>query len=294
MRYTVVNKLFDKIIYKLFEERLLKRYFYVVIANLVGAIGYNLLLYPTKIVAGGSGGLSILVQSTFGIEPSIFILVFSTTVLVLSVAMIGFEKSSGAIVSTFLYPLFIDLTSGLSSIISIQGSDLILISLFAGIISGWTSGIAYKVGFSGSGTSLISKILYEKFNISISKTNFIVNMIIVVGGGVYYGIENIMYAAIVLYASSVVIDRVLLGISEKKMFYIITSKDAKVKEFLVNEIGHSVTEFDVIGGYNSKADQVIMTVIPTKEYFKVTEGIKQIDKNAFFVVTDSYETANGS
>lgn len=294
MRCMVVNKIIDKIIYKLFEEKLLKRYFYLVIANLVGAIAYNLLLYPTKIVAGGSGGISILVESIFGIEPSIFILIFATTILILSILTIGFEKSSGAIVSTFIYPVFIDLTSGVSSIISVQGSDLILISLFAGMISGWTSGLAYKVGFSGSSTSLISKILYEKFNISVSKTNFIMNMLIVICGGAYYGVENIMYAAIVLYASSIVIDRVLLGISQNKMFYIITSEDDKVKEFLLNEIGHSITEFDVVGGYNSKADQAIMTVVPTKEYFKVTEGIKQIDKNAFFVVTDSYETSNGS
>ena len=34
-----------------------------------------------------------------------------------------------------------------------------------------------------------------------------------------------------------------------------------------------------------------MCVVPTRDYFKVTEAIRIIDKDAFFVVTDSYEVS---
>lgn len=294
MRCMAVNKLVDKIIFKLIEEKLLKRYLYLLIALFMGAIIYNLLLYPSKIVAGGGNGLSIIVHSIFNISPSMFILIFSTIILIISIFVLGIEKSSGSIVATFLYPLFVDLTSGITSIISVNESDMILISLFAGVLSGWTSGIIYKMGFSSGGVSLINQMIYEKLHISISKSSFLINMIIVAIGGIYYGIENIMYAIIVLYSSSVVIDRVLLGISKNKVFYIITSKDEEVENFLLKGIGHGITEFEVIGGYNSQNDQAIMTVVPTKDYFKVTEGIKLIDEKAFFVVTDSYQMSNGS
>lgn len=289
-----MSKVFDKIMYKLFEEKLLKRYLCVLVAMFISAINYNLFIYPSKIVAGGGNGLSIIMQTLFNIKPSVFILFFSTTILIIAVCLIGIQKSSGALLATFIYPLFVDLTSGITSIISPNNGDMILISLFAGIISGFASGIIYKMGFSGGGVSLISKIIYEKIHISISKTAFCMNMIIVIAGGILYGIENIMYAIIFLYIDRIVVDRVLLGISTNKVFYIVTNKDEEVKDFLLQGLGYQITEFDVIGGYNSQEDQVIMTVVPTKEYFKITDEIKKIDSKAFFVVTDSYQAHKGS
>lgn len=284
----------DKVMYKLFEEKLLKRYFIVIIALFISAINYNLLIYPGKIVAGGGNGLSIIMKWLFNFTPSTFILIFSTTLLIMAIILIGVQKSSGAILSAFLYPLFVELTSGITTILSIKENDMILISIFAGIISGFCSGLVYKMGFSGGGISLISKIIYEKFHISITKSSLLMNMSIVLIGGYLFGLETIMYALIFLYIDKIVVDRILLGISSNKVFYIITSKDDEVRAFLLEEIGHEYTEFDVVGGYNSKNDEAIMTVVPTKDYFRVTEGIRKIDSGAFFVVTDSYQLSNGS
>ena len=58
-------------------------------------------------------------------------------------------------------------------------------------------------------------------------------------------------------------------------------------------MNHSVTIFDVKGGFLEKKRKVILAVVPTKEYFQVTEGIKMIDKNAFFIATDAYEVKGG-
>ena len=36
-----------------------------------------------------------------------------------------------------------------------------------------------------------------------------------------------------------------------------------------------------------------MTVLPTKDYYRLKEGINKIDPHAFFIVTDSYEVYGG-
>ena len=88
-------------------------------------------------------------------------------------------------------------------------------------------------------------------------------------------------------------DKVLLGISNSKAFYIITNEDAKIKDYLLNELHHGVTIFNVKGGYTNKKDEVILCVVPTNEYYRVKEGIHEIDKEAFFVVCDAYEVFGG-
>lgn len=284
----------NKVLKKIEQKNLLKRYAYLALALFISAICYNLLIYPAKIVAGGANGLSILIESVFNVSPSIFILIFLIVILIISLFTLGIEKSSGSIVASFIYPLFVDLTSGITTIISIDNDDMLLISLFVGIISGWVSGTIYKMGFSSGGISLICQMIFEKFHISVSKCSFLINMIIVLLGGLHFGLETIMYAVIVLYVSSVVIDKVVLGISKNKVFYIITDKKDEVKTFLLKELGHGITEFSAVTGYLNKKSVVLMTAIPTKEYFKISEGIKRIDENSFFIVTDSYQMSNGA
>ena len=79
-----------------------------------------------------------------------------------------------------------------------------------------------------------------------------------------------------------------------KTFHIITSKEDEVKEFVLNHLSSGVTVLDGRGGYTGDHQKVIMCIIPTKDYFLAKEGILSIDKNAFFLVTDSYEVSGGS
>ena len=89
-------------------------------------------------------------------------------------------------------------------------------------------------------------------------------------------------------------DKVLLGISKNKAFYIVTTKPEEISEFIINNLGHDTTNFDVKGGFLEKKKNVILTVIPTRDYYKVKEAISMIDETAFFVATDSYEVKGAS
>ena len=115
------------------------------------------------------------------------------------------------------------------------------------------------------------------------------NAIIVLTGTYFFGITNTLYAIIFLYIYNLITDKVLLGISNNKAFYIITNKEKEVKEYIIENLNHTVTTFDVKGGFLENKKHVMLTVIPSREYYRVTEGIKAIDKDAFFVVTDSYQ-----
>ena len=121
----------------------------------------------------------------------------------------------------------------------------------------------------------------------------LVDGFIVLAGAFTFGWTKAMYAIIVLYIFSIIVDRVILGISNSKAFYIITSEYEKIKKFILNNLGHGVTVIEVKGGYSGKKDNILMCVVPTSDYFKLKEGIKLIDKEAFIVITDSYEVIGG-
>ena len=103
-----------------------------------------------------------------------------------------------------------------------------------------------------------------------------------------------MYSLIALYIISIMTDKVILGISQSKAFYIVTSEPALVKDYILKNISHGVTVIDARGGFSNDKEKMLLCVVPTSMYFKLKEGINYIDKDAFFVVTDAYETSGGS
>ncbi|UKI27375.1 MAG: YitT family protein [Bacilli bacterium] len=75
-------------------------------------------------------------------------------------------------------------------------------------------------------------------------------------------------------------------------FYIVTSKYKDVKDYIINNLGHTATIVNAKGGYSSKSKKMILCVVSTTEYIKMKEVIKKIDKDAFFLITDSYSVTN--
>lgn len=264
----------------------------LILSLALSAVVYNLFLLPLKLVSGGSGGIATITNYVYDINPSLMILLVSTACVIISFIYLGVEKTKATILASAIYPLFVQLTSPIRDL-SPDSADKLLLVIFAGVLGGISSGLIYKVGYNGGGLAAISQILFEKLKISMSKTTFVINAIIVIVGAIFFGTTNALYAIIYLYICNIVTDKVLLGISNNKAFYIITSEEEKVKEYILKNLEHDVTIFDVKGGYKDENRKVILTVIPSRDYYKVTEGIKQIDKKVFFVVTDSYQVEGG-
>lgn len=255
---------------------------------LVTAILYNVFLLPLSLVTGGTNGVATITHYLYGINPAIMLLLLSIACAILSFMYLGPKRTAGTLVASVVYPLLVQLTSPLTALISQSNTDMLLMILFAGVLSGIANGLMYKTGYSNGGFPVISQILFEEKQIPVGKSSLAINITIVIVGAYFFGITNALYAIIFLYINSIVLDKVLLGISNNKAFYIITEEEKKVKEYIIKTLNHNVTTFEVKGGFLDKNRKVILTVIPSREYYRVTEGIKEIDKDAFFVVTDSY------
>ena len=283
----------ENIINTIKKKKRLHRIFMMFLSLLLNAAVYNIFLLPLNIVSGGTGGVATITNHIYNINPALMIFILSTACIIISFLFLGRERTMGSIAAAFVFPLLVRITSPINQIFQLPKNDIFIIVIFAGLLSGLANGIMYKTGYSNGGFPIISQVLEKYFKISISKSSFIINIIIIIIGAYFFGTTNAMYAIILLYINNIVLDRVLLGLYNNKYFYIITSQEEKIKDYLINTMGHSVTELDIKGGILEKKRQALLAVIPTKEYYRVTEGIKKLDKEAFFVVTDSYQVKGG-
>ncbi len=282
------HKKHDRILKLVEKAHLFKRYIYLLIGVLIYAIAYNLFFFKNNIVYGGASGISIITQKL--IDPSTMILILNIFFLVLSFFLLGKRETFNSLVGSLLFPVFVNLTSNIGNYIKIDNSNLLLIALIGGVCVGTAAGIVFKSGFTTGGTDILNQIVAKYFKVSMGTSMLMTDGIITVVGGFFFGWTRVLYAMIVLYIINILVDKVVLGISNSKAVYITTDKDDEVIDYLLNELSLGITLIETRGGYTNKKDQIIMCVVPTSDYFKVSEGIAQIDKKAVILVTDAYQT----
>lgn len=268
----------------------LRKWTTVVFGLFLYSIGYNLFLLKNNIVAGDIEGIATIFQNK--LDPALLILILSIILLISAFIFLDKEKAYGSIIGSILFPLFVFLTAELSNYLSL-GSDRTLAAIFGGLFSGFGAGLAFKMSCNTGGTDILQEIISKYFKISIGKAKIIIDGLIVIFGGFVFGWEMVLYSVVCIVIFGLVMDRVMLGISSTKALYIITDKEDEIKDFLMNKASHGLTILEAKGGYTEKKQNIIMCLVPSRQYFSVKEELEIIDTKAFIIVTDAYQSSGG-
>ena len=287
------QKRVNKIVEEVYKKNKFKRYLMLLIGCLIVAFAFNLFFLRYNIVCFGVSGISI-VLSEFGVNPSMFIMFANLFLLVIAYFFLGIDDVKNQIVGALTYPVFIELTLKVTDLIDFGDLEMIVIAVIGGVLAGIGYGLIYKSGYSTGGTDVIGNLICKYSKISMGTAMMFVNVAIIIIGKIVFSWEIVMYAIVVAYLISVATDKILLGISNSKAFYIVVDKkkDDLVNDFLISLPGVGSTIIDVSGGYSNDKQTLILAVAPTKMYFVIKEGLREIDKNIFYLVCDSYEVSS--
>ncbi len=288
----MTEKVDNKVILnRIYAAHWIKRYFTFIFGLLLVAISYNLFTRRINLIYG-VGGLGIIGEELFGIEPATIIFACNMILLLLSYIFLGKDNTRNTLMGSILYPLFIKATDFLTYV-DIGEIETILIVGCASIMTGIGLGLVFKTGYTSGGTDILNQIVSKYAKMSMGKSMYFTDLIIIITCIFVFGFSTFIYSIINMYIISLMTDKVILGISSSKTFYIITTHETDVKRFITQNLSHGVTVLEGRGGYTGNVEKVIMCIVPTNEYYLFKEGIRMIDKDAFFIVTDAYEVSGG-
>ncbi len=287
------EKRIEEIIDRVNKKNLVKRYTMLLTGCLIVAFSFNLFFLRYNIVCFGVSGISI-VLAEFGIPPSTFIMVANIILLIISYFFLGIDDTKGQILGSLVYPVFISLTAYVTDLIDLSNVEMIVIAVLGGVLAGVGYGLIYKSGYGTGGTDIMGNLVVKYSKISMGTAMMFINISIIALGKIVFNWKTVMYAIVVAYLISIFTDKILLGISDSKAFYIVVPKDKDdlVRDFLISLEGVGSTIIDAHGGYSDDKKTLILAVVPTKMYFLVKEGLSEIDKDIFYLVCDSYEVSS--
>ena len=266
-----------------------------VVGTFLLALCYNLFFAPNNLVVGGMSGLGIVIESMTGFSSQLFIYVSSILLLIVCYSFLGKEETKKVAIGSLMYPLFVTFTSPIAKVLlSFLSFDEILVTVaLASLLYGVSNGIIYKYGYSTGGSDVLVKIMCKYLHISEGSSLIIINLFIILSGAFVFGVNNAVYAIIILVISSIIVDKISIGISDSKKFMIYTRESKKVKNLMEDEFKAGFTIFPTIGGYSHLNGAMIMCIIRNRDVTLFKQRILKIDPTAFFVISDCYEVQGG-
>ena len=284
----------EKIRAKVYDKQIAKRTALFVIGALISALSFNLFYVPNNFVSGGTGGLAVIFNELFNTNVSLVILIFNIIFIIVSIICLGFKESLLSIVGATVYTLFVYATEGIPSLINFSFDNILLYVLAAGVVGGFGESLVYKSGFNTGGTSIIALVIQKYKKVPLGQLIRNMAYAVIIAGGIVFGYTAIMYSLIITVISTYLVDKMLIGISDSKTFFIQTSKIDEVEDFILKVIESGITEFDTKGVYSHRKNNMLMCVVPTEKYTFLKSAIQEIDADAFIVVSDCYEVLGGT
>lgn len=257
---------------------------------IITALAYELFLLPNNLVYG-VGGVAVILKNLFSWDTNIVIFTGSIILLIMSYILLGKNQSRKSLVGSILYPVFVYLISLVLPQINYDVEPIVL-TVFGAALTGLGLGLVMRAGYTTGGTDILNQIVAKYGKKNLGTAMLLSDGVIIICSLFTLGVTEFIYSIITIYIISMVTDKVLLGISNSKTFYVITEHETSVKKFIMSTLSHGVTILDGRGGYTGDNKKIIMCIIPTKEYVELKEGILKIDKNALLLITDAYEVHN--
>ena len=265
----------------------LKKLLYIAFAVGLVAVCVNMFLAPHSIAAGGITGLAIILESFFGFERSIVVLI--STIIMLTVTLIFLDKETffNTIIGASLLPLAIGLVPNIMLV-----NDPMLSMAAGSVIFGIAISILYRNKASSGGTAIPPLIFKKYFNLNTSVGLFITDGVVVLLSLIIFSVDAFFYAVFSILITSATMAYIESGANKKKKVYIISDFYEQIAHDVMNDIQKGVTILPVVGAHSKKEKQMLMVTLDLKKYRQLLEIVNNYDREAF-IIADTVSDVHG-
>ena len=259
-------------------------YFFLLLGSVLAAVGLEFFLIPNNIIDGGVIGMSIIASHLTKIPVGLF-----TFVLNIPFLIFGYKQLGGTFVASSLFSVTVFSTCvTIFHPISALTEDILLATVFGGIVLGIGVGLIIRYGGSLDGTEIVGIFLNKRTPFSVGESVMFFNIFILSSAGLFFGWDKAMYSLIAYFIAYKVIDVTIEGLDEEKSAIIISEHGVEIAEAIKERLGREVTFFEKDTGIHQNR-LVIYSVITRLEVSKLKDIISDIDEEAFVTISDVYD-----
>ncbi|MEH7308517.1 YitT family protein [Neobacillus drentensis] len=274
---------------RLTKRKIFQRILLITLGAILMAIGLEIFLVPNNVIDGGITGISIMLSYVTGWKLGMFLFILNIPFF-----FIGYKQIGKTFALSTLYGIII-LSIGTTLLHPVPAftQDILLATVFGGIVLGIGVGLVIRYGGSLDGTEILAILFNKKLPFSVGEIIMFFNLFILACAGFVFTWDRAMYSLIAYFVAYKTIDITITGLDESKSVWIISDNAQQIGDAIMNRLGRGVTFINGEGAYSGDDKKVIFCVINRLEEAKLKEIVTENDDSAFLAVADIAEVRGG-
>ncbi|MCA1053685.1 YitT family protein [Rossellomorea aquimaris] len=270
-------------------KEIVKRVILITAGAIIMGIGLEIFLVPNNVIDGGIVGVSIILSHLTGMKLGFFIFLLNIPFF-----FIGYKQIGKTFAFSTLYGIIIlSITTIFLHSVPAFTQDILLASLFGGIVLGIGVGMVIRYGGSLDGTEILAILSSKKLPFSVGEIIMFVNLFILSSAGFVFSWDRAMYSLLAYYVAFKLIDITIKGLDESKSVWIISENYNQIGDALLHRLGRGVTYLKGEGAFSGDDKKVIFCVITRLEEAKLKDIVMEHDPSAFLAIADIAEVRGG-
>ncbi|MFW6267085.1 MAG: YitT family protein [Halanaerobium sp.] len=268
------------------KKRIFIDYLGITVGSFLIALALTVFLVPNRIAAGGVSGLATVIYYITSFPIGITMLIINIPLFLAGLKIMGTSFGIRTIYGIVSLSVFTDL---LQPNMTALTNDLLLASIYGGVVGGIGLGIVFRSRGTTGGTDMIASLINYFTGITVGEGLLIADGVVVALAGIFFNLEVALYAAVTIFITSQTIDVVQEGLNFKKGVLIISDRADQINQMVVDDLNRGITEFEAKGGYTGDRKQVLLCIISRSEISELKKAVAEIDQDAFVIISNVHE-----
>ena len=269
------------------QDNIYVRYSIIIVGIIIMSIGVNGFLRQAHLLSGGVAGVSTAINYLSNINVGFITFLINIPIFILGFIFLDKDFLITSLINMALFSIIIGITQEIGSIIPID--DILLQSVYGGILCGVGNGLVFRTKSSLGGTDIIGAILKNKLNIAMKNTSFGINLAIVSISSLLFGLNLALYTLIAMFINAQVMSYIKDALNDEKAVMVFSNNSKPIAAEIMNTLIRGVTFLEAEGGYTNEKKKIIYCVVLSREIPKIKEIALKHDERAFISVNDINE-----
>lgn len=261
----------------------------ILLGNLLYSFAIAFFILPSGLITGGTTGIALFVNYLTGLEISVFVLIFNIVMFIVGLIILGKTFALSTVLSSIAYPFMLSFSQWLNRLTGDLTHDLILCTIFGGLLIGIGIGIVIRAGASTGGMDIPPLVLNKKFGINVSVSLYVFDFTILILQMFFSNREQILYGILLVCIYTFALEKVLIMGKSKTQVEIISEKYKEINELIITRFDRGTTIYRANGGYTGNEAHAVLTVINKRELFAIQEAVMKLDPAAFIIISQVNE-----
>lgn len=266
--------------------KIIWNYLGITLGTFITALGLVLFLVPNKIAAGGVSGLATVIYYVFKFKVGLTMLALNIPLFLFGLKEMGIRFGLKTLYGTVTLSFFTDL---ITPFLKPPTHDLLLASIYGGIVTGLGLGIVFKFGGTTGGTDLAARIIHRYLKLSVGQSLLLIDASVIALAAMVFNVELALYAFLVVFLTAKVIDLVQEGEGFAKAALVVSDKNKEIGEQVMRGLDRGVTYLQGRGGFTGQNKEVLLVVVSRSEVSRLKQLVAKTDPKAFVIVSSVNE-----